>query len=44
MLVKSNPEAAAKLLEHAQANIQTNWTKYAKMADLAPPAPAAPKA
>ena len=44
MLVKSNPEAAAKLLEHAQANIQTNWAKYAKMADLAPAAPAAPKA
>ncbi len=39
MLLKSNPEAAAKLLEEAQADVQKRWTKYAKMADL--PAPAA---
>ena len=44
MLVKSNPEAAAKLLELAQAEVQRDWAKYAKLADLAPAAPAAPKA
>ena len=45
MLVKSNPEAAAKLLEMAQAEVQKDWAKYAKLADLpAAAAPAAPKA
>ena len=39
MLVKSNPEAAAKLLEMAQADVQKRWAMYAKMADL--PAPKA---
>ncbi|HPC58905.1 MAG TPA: hypothetical protein PK689_07895, partial [Kiritimatiellia bacterium] len=42
MLLKSNPEAAARLLDMAQANVKKDWTKYAKLADL--PAPAAPKA
>ena len=41
MLLKSNPEAAAKLLEEAQADVQKRWTKYAKMADLPAPAPKA---
>ena len=44
MLVKSNPEAAAKLLEMAQAEVQKDWAKYAKLADLPAAAPAAPKA
>ena len=45
MLLKSNPEAAARLLDMAQANVKKDWTKYAKLADLnAPAAPAAPKA
>jgi len=42
MLLKSNPEAAARLLDMAQANVKKDWTKYAKLADLN--APAAPKA
>ena len=40
MLLKSNPEAAAQLLEKAQADVHKNWAKYAKMADVAPAAPA----
>ncbi len=41
MLQKSHPEAAARLLEQAQADIEKHWAKYAKMADLAPAAPKA---
>ncbi len=44
MLVKSDPETAAKLLEEAQAEIGKKWAQYAKMADLPVAAPAAPKA
>ena len=39
MLVKSNPEVAAELLESAQAQVHTRWAKYAKLADV-PVAPA----
>ena len=42
MLLKSHPEAAAQLLEKAQADVQKNWAKYAKMADVPPPAAPAP--
>jgi len=41
MLQKSHPEAAARLLEQAQADVEKHWAKYAKMADLAPAAPKA---
>ena len=41
MLLKSNPEAAAKLLEQAQAEIGKKWAQYAKLADVAVAAPAA---
>ena len=44
MLVKSDPETAAKLLEIAQADVHKKWTQYAKLADVAVAAPAAPKA
>jgi pyruvate-ferredoxin/flavodoxin oxidoreductase len=47
MLVKSDPENAAKLLEQAQGEIGKKWAQYAKLADVAvaaPAAPAAPKA
>ena len=50
MLVQSDPETAAKLLEQAQADIGKKWAQYAKQADVAvappaaPAAPAAPKA
>ncbi len=32
MLVQSNPEAAAELLEHAQAAVHARWARYAAMA------------
>jgi pyruvate-ferredoxin/flavodoxin oxidoreductase len=41
MLVKSDPETAAKLLEIAQADIGKKWAQYAKLADLPAPAPKA---
>jgi len=34
MLVKSHPEAAARLLKQAQADIPKIWAKYAKLADV----------
>ncbi len=34
MLQKSHPEAAAQLLEMAQADIAKTWAKYAKLADV----------
>jgi len=34
MLQKSHPEAAAKLLEEAQADIPKKWAQYAKLADV----------
>ncbi len=41
MLIKSHPEAAAKLLDMAQADVHKKWAQYAKLADLAPAAPKA---
>ncbi len=46
MLLKSDPETAAKLLEEAQAEIGRKWAQYAKLADVPVVAPVAtaPKA
>ena len=38
MLLKSDPEAAARLLEEAQGDLERRWAQYAKMADVAPKA------